>query len=214
MSTRARITQVTALIDWNSQIYAAKLPRECEPAKLSLRTLEYVGKTIGKVLNRIDPNARYDVNLRLYHGWYKGFQETDRRKAITSIAAGADFITLSKWPNVIIRPELAFGDNLISAAALRLHKHLGCHLPNTLRNSLNVDDEEEKMVDTAIASDLVDLAHAERQRWLMLLGEDDDLVPPVFVAEGVRGGSGGRIILVRSRPETQFLKLTDLRFFP
>ncbi len=67
---------------------------------------------------------------------------------------------------------------------------------------------------TAIASDLVDLAHSERDRWLLLFADDDDLVPPVFVAEGVRRRTDGRVILVRTRLDTPFLKLENLRIQP
>ncbi len=66
------------------------------------------------------------------------------------------------------------------------------------------------MVDTALAADIVDVAHRERDRWILVFGEDDDLVPPVLVAEGIRAGDGGAIVLVRQRPEGTFLKLQGL----
>lgn len=70
------------------------------------------------------------------------------------------------------------------------------------------------MVDTAIASDLVDLAHREPNRWLVIVGDDDDLVPAVFVAEGARGPAQGKVLLIRSRPDTAFLKLDNMRHRP
>lgn len=207
-------TKVTALIDWNSQIYASRPRHGCDPLELCRHTLAFVGATITKILSKIEPSTRFEVSLRLYHGWFKGFTSTTRKRAMLKTVSGTDFTALSGRPNVIIRHEVSFGDELIYANPNRLHYHLGCHLPNTLRNDPSSNSEMEKMVDTAIASDLVALALAEPKRWLIVLGEDDDLVPPIFVAEGVRGRGDGKVILVRKRPDSQFLKLDNLKISP
>jgi hypothetical protein len=206
------IIRATAFVDWNSQIHAARPPHGASEGIVAGKVLEYVCRLIGRSLTEAEPENRYDVELRVYHGWYRGFEATARRRALVQVAAGAEFATLSAKANVLIRPQLQFGDNLISGSDSRLHARLGCHLPNTLRKSLKHDDElEEKMVDTAIASDLVDLAHREPHRWLVVLGEDDDLVPPVFAADGIRGRNDGRVILIRDRADGPFLKLHSLR---
>lgn len=209
------IISATALIDWNSQIHAAKAPSELAPVELARFTLQYVCRTIGRVLFNIDSNFRFDVILRLYHGWYRGFEPTTNRKAIIEVFSEIDLIHLSEKSNVIIRRDLYFGDNLLSASTHRLHTRLGCHLPNTLRRNDRQEDEfAEKMVDTAIASDLVDLAHSDRKRWLLLFADDDDLVPPALVAEGLRSKSDGKVLLIRGRNDTPFLKLENLRVRP
>lgn len=215
LASQPIITPVTALIDWNSQVHAAAPSSEGGPYELCSKTLAHVGQIIGRVLNDLEPARRYDVTLRLYHGWYTGFQPTDRRKAMVNLFASADFPALSARPNVIIRPDLQFGDQLTSARSSRFHAHLACHLPNTRRRDANDKTKyEEKMIDTSIAGEVVDLAHREPDRWLIVVGEDDDLVPPVFIAEGIRGTTGGRVLLVRKRPETQFLKLDELSIRP
>jgi hypothetical protein len=215
MNQSLRITTVTAFIDWNSQIHAARSAPGASPVALGYHTLRYVGRTIGRVLTGVDNTARFDVTLRLYHGWYRGFEATPRRKAMTEVFAAADFVSLSSHANVVIRSALNFGDTLSSATAARYFPKLGCHIPNTVRKDVNDKGEiEEKMVDTAIASEFVDLAHREPDRWLMLVGEDDDLIPPTYVAEGIRGGRGGKVLLVRSRNDTPFLKLDQLRYTP
>lgn len=212
---RNDITKVTALVDWNSQIHAASPVQKSSPVDLCSDTLRYLGRAIGKVLNSVEADRRYDVTLRIYHGWRRGFEATARRKAMVQVFTGEDFPSLSERTNVVIRPDLNFGDCLCSALPKRLHANLACHLPNTLHyDAINKAKSEEKMVDTAIAGDLVDLAYREPERWLMVVGEDDDLVPPVFIAEGVRGRGDGRVLLVRRRPETPFLKLGELRFEP
>ena len=82
------------------------------------------------------------------------------------------------------------------------------------KDLIDKNEIEEKMVDSAIASEVVDFAHREPDRWLVVVGDDDDLVPPVFVAEGARGAGLGKVLLVRSRPDSPFLKLDDLRVKP
>jgi hypothetical protein len=73
------------------------------------------------------------------------------------------------------------------------------------KDLVDKDEIEEKMVDTAIASEFVDLAHREPERWLMLVGEDDDLVPPTYVAEGIRGGQEEKYCLSGTGTTPHFL---------
>lgn len=209
------ITPVTVFADWNCQIHAARPGRDVNVIQLCEITLKYVGRLIGKVLNEIDQSKRYDVTLRLYHGWHKGFEPSDRRKAMIQISNRIDYASLSLRPNVSIRPSISFGDFLLSARPCRLHTHLNIHIPNTLRrDSFLRNDTFEKMVDSAIASEVVDLAHREPHRWLIVAGDDDDLVPPVFIAEGVRGPQDGKVLLIRSRPPSPFLKLDEMSIQP
>ena len=183
------VIDVTAFVDWNTQIFAARSPRNCAPIELAQRTITYVGKLIARVITEISSDRRFLVTLRIYHGWHKGFEVTDRRKAITQVEASLDYQSLSDRANVQYRPELQYGDLLISALPQRLHVSLSCHLPNTVRWSItNPEELEEKMVDTALASNIVDLAHREPTRWLVVLAKDDDMVPPVFVAEAAMAG--------------------------
>ncbi|KFC70782.1 hypothetical protein FG93_02538 [Bosea sp. LC85] len=211
----ASIASVTAFIDWNSQIHASKPPRHADERQIAAHTLDYVARTIGRVLNSQSSATRYDVTLRLYHGWHKGFEVTDRKKAIINSTSDYELSYMSRKPNVLIRPIVQFGDALIFARNIRLHQRLSCHLPNTLRRASRGDsDFEEKMVDTAIASDVVYEAFSDRSRWLIVFGEDDDLVPPIFVAESIRTNSDGRIILVRTRGGTPFLNLDNLWISP
>mgnify|MGYP001184940714 CR=1 FL=1 len=210
-----KISKAIAFVDWNAQIHAARPGRSLDDVRVAEATLCHVGRTLGKVLSKQAPDIRFLLTLRLYHGWHRGYERTDRRKAVISAVAGADFSALSMKPSVNIRPIVEYGDNLYSAGFSRFHHHIECHLPNTLRKRLDAADEyEEKMIDTAIASDFVDMAHREPTTWLILMGEDDDLVPPVMIAEGARLGKPGKILLIRKRPSTQFLKLEGLSVCP
>jgi hypothetical protein len=158
---------------------------------------------------------RFDITLRLYHGWRKGFEETHRRKALVTTVAETDFAAASPKPGIVYRPEVGFGDTLLTGLPIRLHQRLGCHLPNTLRHrDRSVDQWEEKMVDTAIASDLVYAASCDTDTWLIVVGDDDDLIPPVYVAESMRAEHNGRVVLIRDRDDTPFFKLTGVGVRP
>lgn len=215
IASSLRPVNVVAFVDWNSQIHAARAKRIGDDIAVAKHTLNYVGKVVTNALVSENSSLRYDVSLRLYHGWRKGFQESDRRIAVVSATAATDFASLSHKTNVVVRSEVGFGDNLMSAVAKRLHNKISCHLPNTLRQAINDKTRlEEKMVDTAIASDVVDMAHREMGKWIVIVGDDDDLVPALYVAEGAMLRSGGRIILIRTRPDTPFLNLDDIRYRP
>jgi hypothetical protein len=202
-----RPVPTTAFVDWNSQIHNAS-PPSSTPFAVAERTLTYVGRTLSRTLAIVDPSRRFEVSLRIYHGWHKGFEPTERRKALLTAAARMDFSSLSICSNVVIRADIAFGDRLISGLDSRLHRKLNIHLPDTLRERQRKDDKfEEKMVDTAIAVDVVDLAHREPDQWLVILAEDDDLVPPTLAAESIINGRQGKVLLLRKRTAGPCLRL-------
>lgn len=206
------ITDTIAFVDWNTQIRALRLNKHPDQSFASLKTIEYVAKIIANTLSSRDSERRFLVTLRIYHGWLKGFEPTIRRRALRLAEKDLDYNSLGEKRNVKFRPTIELGDRLISAAAIRLHNRLDCHLPNTLRTSLSDEQkDEEKMVDTAIASDVVDVAHREKGTWIVLVSDDDDMVPPAFVAEKARTPNvDGQVVLARRRGGGPFLNLEGL----
>jgi hypothetical protein len=99
----------------------------------------------------------------------------------------------SPRPDVVFR-ELEFGDRLLGATDQRLcgpaRDH---HLPSTLQAGRG-DLPGEKMVDTALVSDLIHLASEETNSWIIVVGQDADLVPGILTAEGILQGTDRRII--------------------
>ena len=81
----------------------------------------------------MEPSARFRVGLRLYHGWYKGFEPTENRKAVVAVVAATDFSDLSRSPNVSFSKDVRYGDDLLAAAPERRHFRPPIHLPGTLR---------------------------------------------------------------------------------
>ncbi|TIQ32013.1 MAG: NYN domain-containing protein [Mesorhizobium sp.] len=117
--------------------------------------------------------------------------------------------------NIHIEPQVGFSETLLNALPHRLVKQSGrsmpkIHLPDTFRRPLNDNTPREKMVDTSLACDVLTHARSDSRDWRLVLAEDDDLVPALFVAEAWSKNHGGRTILIRKRKENRCLSLDGL----
>ncbi len=201
--------KVTAFIDWNAQLHLARIDKKADPLSVARAVFNKITKRIANCLFSLEPNKRFTVSMRLYHGWHKGYEPTPNRKAVQRVISEADFASISQRANVIFSPEVDFGDRLLAACPERSHSKLAIHLPNTLR-AQGKRSLEEKMVDTALASDVVFSAHQSSSDWILVVAEDDDLIPPLFVAEAMIKTTGSRVVLLRSRATNNFLKLDNI----
>ncbi len=204
-----KIVDVTAFIDWNSQLILARIDSKAESVVKAQSVIRYSARRIARCLAELDGNSRFRVALRFYHGWHRGFQPTDSRRAMQNAIFQTDISTLSQRPNVVFSQNMAFGDKLLGALDRRQIARLSIHLPNTLRLRSN-GDSEEKMVDTALAADVVTAAFRETAGWIVVMAEDDDLIPPVYAAEAVLRPMGSRVVLLRARGNSNMLSLEDL----
>ena len=205
----SRPISVTAFVDWNSQIRNANVSPG-DPHGNARRTLKKTSRIIGKALARLAPTCRFSVVFRLYHGWYKGWEPADNFRAMTTIVSEIDFSLLAQTRNVTFSPNVQYGHALLSALPERRHVRPPIHLPNTLRKKDRNSAWQEKMVDTALAADLLDWAREGQSGWALVLSEDDDVVPPVLAAEAWTRAHGGRTFIVRIRRGGPFLKLRGL----
>lgn len=206
------IQGVSAFVDWNSQIHLhAKNLNDADdnPVLTAGVVLKKTAGRIARCLNKIDSTNRYKVHMRLYHGWHKGYEPTGNKKAITKVLAATDFASLSPLPNVVFSSNVAYGDCLLHAMSSRFHSRLGIHLPNTLQ--IQHGRVGEKMVDTALASDIVSSAATQSDEWIVVVSEDDDLVPPVFTAEALLVRGSSKVFILQSRARSgNFLKLENI----
>lgn len=199
---------VAAFVDWNSQLMLTGRDSTANPEGVAELAFRQTARRIARCLADIDPSKRFKVAIRLYHGWHKGYEPTANRKAAQVVVGRADFATLSQRPTVVFSPNVGFGDRLTIALDRRLHPRLGIHLPNTLRKRYS--ELEEKMVDTALAADVVSTAYREAGDWIVVVTEDDDLIPCIYVAEAALFDSGAKVILVRKRAQANMMILDDL----
>ena len=196
-SAAAPIT-VTAFVDWKAQIHNARAADITEPRAKAGRTLKNVARIVDKVLRSRAP-VRFRVAFRFYHGWHKGFEETESRKAMTGLVAETDFTNLSRSRNVRFLEEVRYGDELLTALPQRARTRPPVHLPDTWRQQEQDGSRVEKMVDTALVTDLLARACNDPHEWALVLSEDDDMVPPVFTAEAWMKPHGGRVVIVRTK---------------
>jgi hypothetical protein len=198
---------VIAFVDWKSQIHNAGQIREERVSRQCQATLEYVTTAIDKFLVTLDKNARFGVDIRLYHGWHQGLTKTSRRRELELL------LHENMHPKAVGQTHFnwqsPFGDRLLDAHELRLHARTKCHLPDTLRQEEGV--YREKMVDTALAADFLFSARTSPETWRLLVAEDDDFIPPLFVAERWSQGKG-RTLVLRRRTETGHQNLKGLLY--
>lgn len=205
LASRSSLINVTVFVDWNSQLLIYNISKIKDPLLLSRQAFNSVTRKISTCLAKSFPDLKFRVGLRIYHGWHKGYEPTANKKAITQIIAGTDFATLSHNPSVVFMEEVGYGDNLIGASTERLHKKLQIHLPNTVRDRQAGKGLEEKMVDTALASDVIVMAYKEPTDWIMVISEDDDFVPPLFVADSILNKNSSRALLLSTRRRSRNL---------
>ena len=205
----SRPVPVMAFVDWNSQIRNANVSQD-DPHEKARRTLTWISRAIGRALIRQEPALRFNVIFRLYHGWYKGWERSENFHAINKTVLEIDFSALNRTAKVIFSSEVQYGHALLAALPERRHVSPPIHLPNTWREQPGDSTRREKMVDTALAADLLEWARDGQDGWAIVLSEDDDVVPPILTAEAWVKPRGGCVFLARTRAGDQYLKLDGL----
>jgi hypothetical protein len=200
---------VIVFVDWNSQIGNGGQLAEVRPLQRAQAVAEYVAKSVAACVSPRTERILYRVAVRLYYGWYKGLTATDARVSLQRhledgiLPVAVNNVTFD-WSNM-------FGDNMLDAYSHRLHRKLRIHLPDTLRIDLDTGQRErEKMVDTAMACDILFSARSDPSCLRIVMSEDDDIVPPIFMAERWAKDKGGKTILLRDRDTNGFLMLDGI----
>lgn len=194
---------VWLFVDWNSQIYKVRR-RGYYPSGLDV--LKYVVRRITSALNKYSADNFFEIRIRVYSGWHKGFEPTAKRKELSGISE-TELFDLSGYPNMVVR-QLAFGDVAAAALSKRVHRGTNSHYPATCKDR-GYQGLEEKMVDTALVSDLIFHSTQPDDSWLIVLGEDVDLVPGIYTAEYFISNTSRRIAYLWSETD-KFLAFDGL----
>jgi hypothetical protein len=201
MATSA-IVGACVFVDWNSQTHNFS-PRTNDIRLRAKRTLVEIGRTVGSYL-ATHKSLRFTVSLRLYAGWHRGVTPTDMRRILPAVVGSALDEAQGEFRNVSFPREVSFGDRLLAALESRLVHNAHIHLPDTLRQDrANTGREREKMVDTAMVADIVAHARSRPGEWRIVLSEDDDVAPAIFVAEywtESEKNCGATIVLRKNEP--------------
>ena len=207
---------VHVLVDWNSELKALKMSSIDGP-EVARRALKFLCRSVGKVLHQQAKAETFFLTLRVYHGWRTNSAPTQRRHSLEAARVynpinpqDRGLVEYSPRQSQIVR-ELEFGDRLLGARDVRLcGRRLDHHLPSTYQQN-RAGVYGEKMVDTALVADLLHLAFESDRSWLIVVGQDADLVPGVLTAEGILHGTDRRVFfLARGGINNSNPKMTDL----
>ena len=196
----ARPRPVHVLVDWNSELRALKTPGSGDGVEVARRALKFLCRSVGKLLHNQAEAETFFLFLRVYHGWRTGSAPTLRRQSLEAARVynptnpqDRGLVEYSPRPSQLIR-DLEFGDRLLGARDVRLcGRRQDHHLPSTYQQD-RAGVYGEKMVDTALVSDLIHLAIESDRSWLIVVGQDADLVPGILTAEGLLQGTDRRVL--------------------
>lgn len=204
-----RKRNASVFVDWNSQQYNAGQAGELRPARRVEKTIDFIIRAAVAAVKSIGDADIYQMELRLYHGWHRGLTKTENRRELErQIASG---LVPLRSENVSVDWRSPFGDRLLNAFDHRLCRGRDFHLPDTMRADLNQQGRErEKMVDVALAADLLAHCRGAQGETSIVLAEDDDVIPAIFVAEKWSQANGSQCRLVRRREDAGHLRLEGL----
>lgn len=199
----SRPRPVHVLIDWNSELRALRGGAQDDEAAVARLALRRVCRDVGRCLHEKAGDTLFFLFLRAYYGWRRGFEPTLRRRALEEARrfsspndpADRGLSEYSQRASQAVR-ALEFGDRLLGARDERLcGRNRDHHLPSTLQQDRS-GTLVEKMVDTAMVSDLIHLAREDDKSWLIVVGQDADVVPGILTVEGLLHGTDRRVIFL------------------
>ncbi|MFZ4963641.1 hypothetical protein HX881_23520 [Pseudomonas gingeri] len=135
-------------------------------------------------LAEIEPKSTIKIlKSRIYHGWHRGKSPSADKVVWDQLRTQLKAVSRNR---ISYLPDIEFGNELICR---------GTRSPifDTLRpDRSNPGSSSQKMVDTALVSDLLSFCRSESGSFrrnerpttlAIVVGDDDDLLPGVFVAE-------------------------------
>lgn len=172
-----KIRSALVFVDWDSarrignvgKIRNVRRPmREVEDAIAALQD---------EVAKLLHDKEVYRVSWRIYHGWHNGTTPTQDRKDFEGFVNSYESRRLEK---ISFGRDFKYGDEILCQSS---RSPLRYTLRNQPRGQGQDDRPVQKMVDTALVSDLLHAARSRDHDRLIVIGDDDDLLPGLFVAE-------------------------------
>ena len=186
-------------IDWHTAVIASGAktrPRRADA--VARRALEHVERVVSEHLCGSGARTKFRVRLRLYSGWHSGKTPTDYFRGIAKVMGSYAGKNRSYQQSRVIFEGgdrgIQLGNRLAWGPGERLVRHYDVHFLDTLRHRDGTP--EEKMVDTALAVDLLALANRKEADRYVVVSDDDDMLPGVFAAEAA--GASAKML---SRPK-------------
>lgn len=162
--------RVTVLLDWDTsrRIVHCRQPsvRHIEQVFDQLQT------AVAKEVSSRNHQTMYRVYWRVYHGWHQGKTKTPDRKLFEEYTSTAKSRTIN---NVSFSTDFSFSGSLCCTPERR-------PIVDTLR-SKDDGSTNQKMVDSMLICDILQLARTRDSSLIILIANDDDFVPALHTAE-------------------------------
>ncbi|WP_426014014.1 hypothetical protein [Caulobacter sp. DWR2-3-1b2] len=190
-------------LDWDTARRLGPRPSiATKDLKRAAREVEGVFNALQPVvaahLKSVDAKTPFRVRWRLYHGWYTGTSKTDDMRAVEQyrLVARSTVIDL-----VSFGADIEIADRMLCA---------GPRMPlfDTLRSQIDGDPGalRQKMVDTGLVGDLLWSVRSAKDDIHVVIGDDDDLLPGIFMADQW----GAKVHMLRRQAGSRHLKTAGL----
>lgn len=168
----AAISSVYVLVDWHNVQGYVSPNFDANPRRYVPIVILRIQQQVAQVLTKIDAAARYRATMRIYHGWHRERESTTVRRDFEMFANDTDFAR--RISRVSFASGFQFGNNLACGGEFGT-------LFDTYRG--NGQRLGQKMIDTAIACDLLHLLQFSEADYGIIVSDDDDFVPVVITAK-------------------------------
>ena len=191
------IRRVIGFVDWHTAVIASGARmRSRRVDTVARKALEHVERVVSDHLCGSGARTKFRVRLRLYAGWHGGKTPTDYFRGIDRVMHSYAGKSRAYRGNRVTFEGGADGVQLgcrLARVSGRLARPHRVHFLDTLRYRDGAP--REKMVDTALAVDLLTLANRKEADRYVVVSDDDDMLPGIFAAE-----AAGAAASMLSRP--------------
>lgn len=186
-------TRAAIFVDWDTACRIVSIDFHRGREGIEIRAVTALQTRLATLLTRLFPGATLRTTMRIYHGWHRGKTKTAERNAFDRLVPAEAFAR--RIGSISFAPEVYLVDQLLCGGPRSV-------LLDTLRRREPDQEEEQKMVDTAIVSDLLHFVRTNSGEVAIVVGDDDDLLPGVITASAW----GARVYAAR------VTRLNDNRF--
>ena len=199
----ASVCKVIGFVDWNTAIIASGASRTgARVERAAEEALKHTEKILSDYLAGSPARSIFRIQLRLYAGWWTGKTPTDYHRGIAGLRR--KYASRQRVYNQRVmfqggKEGIQLSDRL-ACVNRRLARKERVHFLDTVRSMDGT--QREKMVDTALVTDLVGLVHSRKANRYVVVSDDDDVLAGLIYSESlIYSKSLDADVKMLSRPE-------------
>lgn len=169
----SHVRRVQVFVDWDTARRIVRADARRGRRSLVERAIGAIQDSLADLLMARHPNGVFRVTMRVYHGWHRGLTATEDWQKFEEFRLA--FRTGRTIGKVSFAPEIEYGHQMLC------NSRRGRLMDTVRRRQDGLD--EQKMVDTALISDILHYTRYKDGDMVIVVGDDDDLLPGVFTAE-------------------------------